>query len=54
MSYTVNIEETTKDDPPQVVKRYEQTVDALDLKRVMDAVNHKPRAPRVRKAKAPA
>ena len=54
MSYTVTIEETTKDDPPQVVKRYEQTVDALDLKRVMDAVNHKPRAPRVRKAKAPA
>ena len=54
MSYTVTIEETTKDDPPQVVKRYEQTVDALDLTRVMDAVNHKPRAPRVRKAKAPA
>ena len=36
---------------PQEITRYTQTVDALDLKRVMDAVNHKPRAPRVRKAK---
>ena len=30
--------------PP--VKRYEQTVDVIDMKRVMAAVNHKPRAPR--------
>lgn len=54
MSFTVTIEETTKDDPPQIIKRYEQTVDAIDLKAVMKAVNQKPRAPRVRKPKAPA
>ncbi len=34
-----------------VVKRYEQNVDALDLKAVMAAVNKVPRKPRVRKTK---
>lgn len=51
MTYTVTVEETTKDDPPVVVKRYEQTVDVIDMKAVMKAVNTKPRAPRVRKQK---
>jgi hypothetical protein len=51
MTFTVEITETTKDDPPQVIKRYEQTVDALDIRLVQKAVNTAPRKPRVRKAK---
>ena len=35
-----------------VVERYRQTVEALDLQKVIAAANYKPRAPRVRKAKA--
>jgi hypothetical protein len=37
---------------PQEVKRFEQTVDAIDLMRVIDAVNTPPKPKRVRKAKA--
>ena len=36
---------------PAPVKRYEQTVDVIDMRAVMAAVNKKPRAPRVRKSK---
>ena len=31
------------DKPAEEIKRYEQTVDALDLRRVIDAINYKPR-----------
>ena len=31
------------DKTAEEIKRYEQTVDALDLRRVIDAINHKPR-----------
>jgi hypothetical protein len=36
-------------DEPKEVKRFEQTVDALDMRKVIDAINYKPRGPRVRK-----
>lgn len=56
MSYRITIVElvrvpTTEDAPPkfETLERYQQTVDALDLKLVMQAVNHVPRKPRVRK-----
>ena len=29
------------DKPAEEIKRYEQTVDALDLRRVIDAINYK-------------
>ena len=31
------------DKPAEEIKRYEQTVDALDLRRVIDAINYKKR-----------
>ena len=34
---------------PQEITRYTQTVDTLDLKRVMEAINTPPRKPRVRR-----
>lgn len=50
--FKVTVEEVFRDtDTPATVKRFEQTVDQIDMKRVIDAINHKPRAPRVRKAK---
>jgi len=39
---------------PEEVERYRQTVDELDLRAVMAAVNQKKRGPRERKAKVPA
>ncbi len=33
----------------EIVERYRQTVDVLDLQKVMAAVNAKPRKPRVKK-----
>ncbi len=35
---------------PMRVERYRQTVDVLDIRAVMAAVNHKPRKPRTPKA----
>jgi hypothetical protein len=36
------------------ISRYVQQVDAIDLQKIIAAVNAKPRAPRVRKAKVTA
>lgn len=61
MSYRVTVEEIVQTpisgidahmpDAPVLVKRYEQTVDAIDLRAVMAAVNHVPRKPRTLKPK---
>lgn len=53
MPYRIVVEEIEEKDANLVgatgIKRYEQVVDQLDLKRVMEAVNYKPRGPRVKK-----
>lgn len=50
MPYRIVVEEMPSRDvehgAPDAVKIYEQAVEALDLKRVMEAVNWKPRGPR--------
>ena len=55
MKYQVTIEEFTDDQNPVLnegIERYRQTVDVLDLKAVMAAVNKTPRKPRTPKVKA--
>lgn len=51
--FRILIEESTQPQqegtPTQYIKRYEQTVDELDLRLVMQAVNKVPRKPRIRK-----
>lgn len=56
MSFRITIVElarvpTTEDAPPkfETLERYVRTVDALDIKSVMQAVERPPRKPRVRK-----
>lgn len=48
--YRITIEEINGDAP--AIKRYEQTVDAIDLPLVQEAVNTKPRPPRKSRAKS--
>ena len=47
MAYRITIEEVlpagNENQQEMELKRYEQTVDALDLRRVIDAINYKPR-----------
>ena len=52
--YTITIVEVTGPVPgePNSITRYTQTVDALDIKAVIDAINRKPRAPRKKPALA--
>ena len=56
MSFKIVVTEVTRqisDDANSMkaveVERYAQTVEELDLRAVMAAVNHRPRKPRVRK-----
>jgi hypothetical protein len=56
MSYRVKIEEIFEASNLEVerrepITRFEQVVDAIDLRRVFQAINAKPRKVRVRKAK---
>ena len=34
---------------PVEIERYRQTVDVIDLKKIIDATNYKPRGPRAKK-----
>lgn len=47
MAFRITIDELVESeeitDDKTVIRRYEQTVDALDLKKIIDAVNAKPR-----------
>lgn len=56
--YTVTVERVARPTEPAgpdiSTEIYRQTIETLDLQAVMSAVNKKPRAPRVRKAKAAA
>lgn len=51
--FRVTVEELTESDEPAstwaAIRRYEQTVDVIDLRAVVAAINHKPRAPRQKK-----
>ena len=54
MSYRITVEEIVPAEAPGadvVIARYIQQVDELDLRAVINAVMHKPRKPRERKAK---
>jgi hypothetical protein len=50
--FTVTVVETLVETnvEPEVVQRYEQTVDAIDLRAIISAVNQKPRKPREQRA----
>jgi hypothetical protein len=59
MSYTVIVKQNTPQPPSEVAARlpvteqiFEQTVEALDLHKLIAAVNAKPRKQRVAKVKA--
>lgn len=49
--FTVVVTEVNKDGVPEGVERYKQTVDVIDLPKLIAAINAKPRKPRAPKAK---
>ncbi len=47
--FKVTVEELLQNEPENRIKRFEQTVDELNLKKLIAAVNDKPRGPRAKK-----